>query len=145
MTDERSSGFRKWLNQPLIVLPQLSSQTKERLRHIELSSQPRDRLALLAAALGFVVIAALFSYAAEAVKANGLTWLAVGLAAAAALLSSAFAVPILLLLILFALWHRNSSIASLRGAVEELAQNLEDLEERIDRISPTPRDDDSDV
>ena len=145
MTDERSSDFRRWLNQPLIVLPELSSHTKDHLRRVELSPTARDRLALLVAALGFVVIATLFGYVAEAIKANGLTWLAVGLSAAAALLSSSLTVPVLLLLILFALWHRNSSIAALRGEVEELAQNLEALEERMDGVAPTPHDDNSDT
>lgn len=132
MTYNGLLGFRKWLNRPLLAVPTLSPRAKDRLR-------------LLGAAFCFVVVATLFGYAAETIKANGLTWLAVGLAAVAALLSSAFAVPVLLLLILLALWHRNSSIASLRGEVEELAQSLEALEERLDGIAPTAHDDDSDV
>jgi uncharacterized membrane protein YhiD involved in acid resistance len=97
------------------------------------------------AGLGFFVFVGLASDVVDVIKSSGLAWLAVGLAAAAGILSSAFTVPVLLLLILIALWNRNSSVASLRAEVEELTEHLEELEQRIERIVPTVRDNDSDV
>ncbi len=132
MTYNGLSGFRKWLNPPSLAVPTLSPRAK-------------DRLLLVGAGLGFFVFVGLASDVVDVIKSSGLAWLAVGLAAAAGILSSAFTVPVLLLLILIALWNRNSSVASLRAEVEELTEHLEELEQRIERIVPTVRDNDSDV
>ncbi len=78
--------------------------------------------------------------AISAVKANGLVWLAVGVAAAQSFLVSRYAIPIFLLLILFALWSRNAKLDDLKEAISELAAKVDELEEKA-RSSPSVDDD----
>ena len=133
MTDSRLTIFRRWLNAPLFNYPTPSDEWKSRARTIG-----NAVFAVILSVGAFVLIV----QGVEALKANGLLWLTIGVAAVASFFGSPFAIPVLLLLILFALWSRNAKLDDLKEQISELSERVDELEDGSPKRLSPPEDND---